>query len=127
MSMLFEMLVGGNCYGIGWRCRLVISVVVCGLWLVTLMPFVRKKRGGVGGQLIGWRTFLGSINLLMIDDYCLIDLSLCGRRYTWYRVDVDWYGSSMSRLDRFLLFEDWIGVWPNCVRWLLLGLFLIIV
>jgi len=38
-----------------------------------------------------------------IDDNGMIDLPLCGRKYTWYKG----YGSCMSRLDRFLLSEDW--------------------
>ena len=42
----------------------------------------------------------------------LIDLPLCGRRFTWYKGD----GTSMSRLDRFLLSEDWCLQWPNCFQ-----------
>jgi len=42
----------------------------------------------------------------------LIDLPLCGRNFTWFKGD----GKSMSRIDRFLLFEDWCLVWPNCVQ-----------
>ena len=45
-----------------------------------------------------------------IDDNVLIDLPLCGRKFTWYKGD----GKSMSRIDRFLLYEDWCLVWPNC-------------
>jgi exonuclease III len=45
-----------------------------------------------------------------IDDNSLIDLPLCGRKFTWYRGD----GLSMSRLDRFLLSEEWRLSWPNC-------------
>jgi hypothetical protein len=45
-----------------------------------------------------------------IDDNGLINLPLCGRRFTWYKGD----GTSMSRLDRFLLSEDWCLQWPNC-------------
>ncbi|GAU25950.1 hypothetical protein TSUD_16880 [Trifolium subterraneum] len=37
-----------------------------------------------------------------INNNALIDLPLCGRKFTWYRGD----GRSMSRLDRFLLSED---------------------
>ncbi|GAU35536.1 hypothetical protein TSUD_155670 [Trifolium subterraneum] len=47
-----------------------------------------------------------------IDDNCLIDLPLNGRNFTWYRGD----GSSMSRLDRFLLSECWITLFPNCFQ-----------
>lgn len=40
----------------------------------------------------------------------LLDLPLIGRKYTWYRPN----GSAMSRLDRFLLSQEWVQVWPNC-------------
>jgi len=40
---------------------------------------------------------------LFIEDNLLIDLPPCGRHYTWFKGD----GLSMSRLDRFLLSEDW--------------------
>ncbi|WJX63191.1 hypothetical protein P8452_48110 [Trifolium repens] len=45
-----------------------------------------------------------------IDDNSLIDLPLIGRKFTWYKGD----GLSMSRLDRFLLSEEWCLNWPNC-------------
>ncbi|GAU33774.1 hypothetical protein TSUD_393360 [Trifolium subterraneum] len=45
-----------------------------------------------------------------IDDTSLVDLPLSGRRFTWYKGD----GLSMSRLDRFLLSEEWCLSWPNC-------------
>ncbi|PNX63751.1 cysteine-rich receptor-like protein kinase, partial [Trifolium pratense] len=35
---------------------------------------------------------------------------MIGRKFTWYKGD----GSSMSRLDRFLLTEEWCLAWPNC-------------
>ena len=38
-----------------------------------------------------------------IVDNRLIDLPLCGRKFTWYKGD----GSSMSRIERFLLSEEW--------------------
>ncbi|PNX82715.1 cysteine-rich receptor-like protein kinase [Trifolium pratense] len=40
----------------------------------------------------------------------LIDLPLIGRKFTWFKGD----GHSMSRLDRFLLSEEWCLNWPNC-------------
>ncbi|GAU50621.1 hypothetical protein TSUD_410220 [Trifolium subterraneum] len=36
--------------------------------------------------------------------------SLGRRRFTWFKGD----GLSMSRLDRFLLSEEWCLAWPNC-------------
>ncbi|XP_045831047.1 exodeoxyribonuclease-like [Trifolium pratense] len=45
-----------------------------------------------------------------IEDNNLVDLPLVGRKFTWFRGD----GLSMSRLDRFLLSEEWCLTWPNC-------------
>ncbi|CAJ2635027.1 unnamed protein product [Trifolium pratense] len=45
-----------------------------------------------------------------IEDNSLIDLPLIGRKFTWFKGD----GVSMSRLDRFLLSEEWCLSWPNC-------------
>lgn len=47
-----------------------------------------------------------------IDDNGLIYLPLYGRRYTWFKRN----GSAMSRLDRFLLSEEWCLQWPNCFQ-----------
>ncbi|GAU48515.1 hypothetical protein TSUD_244350 [Trifolium subterraneum] len=47
-----------------------------------------------------------------IDDNNLIDLPLSGRKFTWFKGD----GLSMSRLDRFLLSEEWCLTWPNCTQ-----------
>ncbi|XP_024628654.1 DNA-(apurinic or apyrimidinic site) endonuclease-like [Medicago truncatula] len=47
-----------------------------------------------------------------IDECVLIDLPLCGRKFTWFKGD----GRSMSRLDRFLLSEAWCLLWPNCIQ-----------
>ncbi|XP_045791512.1 uncharacterized protein LOC123886222 [Trifolium pratense] len=45
-----------------------------------------------------------------IEDNTLIDLPLIGRKFTWFKGD----GRSMSRLDRFILSEEWCLNWPNC-------------
>ncbi|KEH26257.1 DNase I superfamily protein, putative [Medicago truncatula] len=47
-----------------------------------------------------------------IEECLLVDLPLCGRKFTWFKGD----GWSMSRLDRFLLSEGWCLVWPNCMQ-----------
>ncbi|GKV49692.1 hypothetical protein SLEP1_g56430 [Rubroshorea leprosula] len=39
----------------------------------------------------------------------LVDLSLIGRKFTWYQAN----GSSMSRLDRFLLSKEWLNNWGD--------------
>jgi len=49
---------------------------------------------------------------LFIDHNFFIDLPLCGRNFTWYCGD----GLSMSRLDRFLLSEAWVTLFPNCIQ-----------
>ncbi|GKV34650.1 hypothetical protein SLEP1_g43008 [Rubroshorea leprosula] len=43
----------------------------------------------------------------------LIDLPLIGRKFTWYQPN----GASMSRLDRFLLSEEWCLNWDNVKQW----------
>ncbi|GKV35771.1 hypothetical protein SLEP1_g43991 [Rubroshorea leprosula] len=43
----------------------------------------------------------------------LIDLPLVGRRYTWYNSN----GKYMSRIDRFLLIEEWILKWGDMKQW----------
>jgi hypothetical protein len=45
----------------------------------------------------------------------LVDLPLIGRKFTWSKLD----GSSMSRIDRFLLTENWCNQWPICSQWCL--------
>ena len=49
---------------------------------------------------------------LFIDSNILFNLPLCGKNFTWFIGD----GVSMSRLDRFLLSEDWCVIWPNMVQ-----------
>ena len=39
-----------------------------------------------------------------------IDLPLSGRSFNWYQGD----GLSMSRINRFLLSEEWIFLWSSC-------------
>lgn len=48
-----------------------------------------------------------------IEDMGLNDLPLVGRKYTWHRMD----GSSMSRIDRFLLSDEWLGRWSDLSQW----------
>jgi len=47
-----------------------------------------------------------------IDSNILFFLSLYGKFFTWFRRG----GVSMSRLDRFLLSEDWYALWPNMMQ-----------
>lgn len=48
-----------------------------------------------------------------IEDLDLIDLPLTGRKYTWHRSN----GSCMSRIDRFLISEEWASQWDEVVQW----------
>ncbi|XP_058764806.1 uncharacterized protein LOC131638271 [Vicia villosa] len=45
----------------------------------------------------------------------LIYLPLCGRKFTWSRTG----GTAMSRIDRFLILEEWCRSWPTCSQWAL--------
>jgi hypothetical protein len=47
-----------------------------------------------------------------IEDTFLVDLPLSGRKFTWYNGD----GITMSRLDRFLISEEWCLTWANCTQ-----------
>lgn len=51
-----------------------------------------------------------------VEDNVFLDLPLLGWSFTWFKGD----GSSMSRIDRFLLSEEWCFHWPNCVQTALL-------
>lgn len=42
----------------------------------------------------------------------LIGLPLNGRRFTWSKLD----GTSMSRIDHFLVSKDWLRQWPGCTQ-----------
>lgn len=50
-----------------------------------------------------------------IDENHLADLSLIGRRFMWSRL----VGAYMSRLDRFLLFENFCEAWNGVSQWIL--------
>jgi len=82
------------------------NVCICGDFNVVRYGDERKSVGGVFSQASSahYNNF--------IDGNGLIDLPLRGRRYTWFRGD----GRSMSRLDRFLLSENWCLSWPNCLQ-----------
>lgn len=70
------------------------------------------ERKGVGGQsttleMEEFRSFSAKMEL--------IDLPLLGRKFKWYRSD----GSAMSRLDRFLLSDEWFSNWGVVAQWAL--------
>lgn len=50
-----------------------------------------------------------------IEDMELGDIPVYGRKFTWHKSD----GSVMSRLDRFLVSEEWLDIWGNSSQWIL--------
>lgn len=48
-----------------------------------------------------------------IDDMGLVNIPLIGRKFTWHRAN----GTSMSRLERLLLSEDWLAQWEDLSQW----------
>ena len=82
------------------------NVCVCGDFNAVRCPEERRSVGSAVNH-----TGSASFND-MIEENCLVDLPLRGRRYTWYPGD----GRSMSRIDRFLLSERWCLTWPNCFQ-----------
>jgi hypothetical protein len=48
-------------------------------------------------------------------DMGLVDLPIFGRRFTWFHSN----GFTMSRIDRVLMSEDWLDLWPNPSLWVL--------
>ncbi|CAJ2638862.1 unnamed protein product, partial [Trifolium pratense] len=80
------------------------SVCVCGDF--NAVKHVDERRSVRGGH----RSLDHVPFSRFIEDNTLVDLPLIGRKFTWYKGD----GFSMSRLDRFLLSEEWCLAWPNC-------------
>jgi hypothetical protein len=82
------------------------KICVCGDFNAVQCPEERMSlRGGA---------YVNDVHLfsMFIDNNDLLDLPLCGRRFTWYKGD----GTSMSMIDNFLFFEDWWLQWPNCIQ-----------
>lgn len=69
------------------------------------------------GERKGVEGFDRSVEMNMFDDFIseagLLDLPLIGRKFTWYKAD----GLAMSRLDRFLISEEWLNTWNNLTQW----------
>lgn len=58
------------------------------------------------------RTEIGEFSKF-IEDMEVMDIPIFGRKFTWYKSD----GSVMSRLDRFLVSEEWLDIWSNSYQW----------
>ncbi|KHN34609.1 hypothetical protein glysoja_011162, partial [Glycine soja] len=50
-----------------------------------------------------------------ISDMALEEVRSVGRNFTWYRPN----GTVMSRLDRFLLSDEWLSQWPDSTQFVL--------
>ncbi|GKV35665.1 hypothetical protein SLEP1_g43906 [Rubroshorea leprosula] len=68
----------------------------------------QQEKSGDRGVSNGMRVFNEFIR-----DMELVDLPLIGRKFTWYKPN----GEAMSRLDRFLMTEDWMSKWVNSKQW----------
>ncbi|GKV29210.1 hypothetical protein SLEP1_g38156 [Rubroshorea leprosula] len=65
----------------------------------------RAGSNGVSKEMVEFNNF--------IHDARLVDLPLTGRKYTWYNSN----GLYMSRIDRFLLSEEWLMKWNDIRQW----------
>ena len=82
------------------------NVCVCGDFNAIRREEERRSVSSVLPQagIVGFNNFV-------VNNF-LVDLPLRGRSFTRYRGD----GRSMSRIDRFLLSENWSLTWPNCIQ-----------
>ncbi|XP_028216529.1 uncharacterized protein LOC114398545 [Glycine soja] len=65
-------------------------------------------------QSVGVDPSISEFNSWILD-MALEDVRSVGRRFTWCRPN----GSAMSRLDRFLLSDDWLVHWPDSTQFVL--------
>lgn len=65
------------------------------------------------GERVGNANGNDSREMMQFDDFIeqsnLVDLSLCGRAFTWYHPD----GTCKSKLDRVFVNDEWLGKWPD--------------
>lgn len=70
-----------------------------------------ERRGAISqenkSEILGFSQF--------IEDMELIDIPTYGRKFSWFKSD----GSVMSRLDRFLVSEEWLHSWSASSQWIL--------
>lgn len=65
------------------------------------------------GTSLMWASSEGAEFNEFIEDLQLNDLPLVGRKFTWHRAN----GSCMSRIDRFLVSDEWLAVWQDLAQW----------
>jgi hypothetical protein len=76
-----------------------------------IIQSANERRSRVSGSR---QEYFSHFNQLM-DENILFDLSLSGRSFTWYRGDRLY----MSRLERFILSNEWFSIWMNCIQMVL--------
>ena len=64
-----------------------------------------RERASQSGEIIGFNSF--------IDTNSLLELPLVGKKFTWFKAN----GSANSRLDRVLVSEAWLEIWPMCKQY----------
>ena len=80
------------------------NICVCGDFNAVWCGSERRSVGNSTCQ-VGMAAFN-----FFIDSNLLIDLPLRGRNFTWFQGD----GKSMSRINCFLLSDNWCLTWPSC-------------
>jgi hypothetical protein len=89
-----------NSLGVGAWCFILVTLT----WF-----FTWKKEGGVsGGPSVDYRREIELFNEV-VNNLEVEDVNLVGRNVTWYRSN----GQAMSRIDRELIFEEWVEYWGN--------------
>ncbi|XP_068504280.1 uncharacterized protein [Phaseolus vulgaris] len=74
---------------------------------------IRSERKGVkerGGQVSERNDFNS-----FIDSNLLMELPIVGKKFTWFKHD----GSAKSRIDRVLVSEEWLRLWPMSKQYVL--------
>ncbi|XP_068475160.1 uncharacterized protein [Phaseolus vulgaris] len=64
-------------------------------------------------RILFWVGVCVAILMLFIDANSLFDLPLVGKTFTWFKSN----GSAKSRLDRVLVSEEWMDIWPMCKQY----------
>ena len=72
----------------------------------------RKSSSGKGDTSSGHTPEINGFNGF-IESNLLLDLSIVGKKYTWFKAN----GSAKSRLDKVLVSEEWMKIWPMCKQY----------
>ena len=88
----------------------VLAWCICGDFNAVRSSNERKgitDRGEQKSEVNGFNSF--------IDSNFLLDLPLVGKKFTWFKPD----GTAKSRIDRVLVTEDWLLLWPKSKQYVL--------